>query len=88
MFLVLWQSQHLTHLQMVFVYAAAPHPPTSVSTKQIYQYVPEWRERMEPGRVERAPGISWTVGGGYGDTSCMHMKEHYCHNQFMRSYWL
>ena len=33
--LVLWQAQHLVHLEMVFVYAAAPaDTPTPIQSQQ------------------------------------------------------
>lgn len=79
------RHQHLSHLQMIFVYAAAPcrQPqlplPNPVSTKQVYQHVPE-----DAGRRCAASSIRGPAAG----RACMHMKAHYCHNRLKRSQWL
>lgn len=88
MLLVLWQAQHITHLEMVFVYAAAPADiPTPIQSQQS-RFISVYQSR-EARMVRGGPasGISGPTAGGR-HTTCIHMNRHYCHNQLMGSHWL
>lgn len=66
-FVLLRQAQHLSHLETLFVYAAAPaDTPTPIQPQQswfisVYQ---SSETRMEQGYVQTAPGISGPAAGG------------------------